>query len=254
MKKLLALILAVCMLLSFCGCADRAKTITASNGDKITVSLDGGNAPYISVAINGTEIYSCDSFSKASDQYNFEEDFNLDVKQEFSDEKITWAYQFDWGTVYATPYEDDTIYVASAKHEYGKNCFGTPNFLHLAEQLDLVEFEISEYTGKKYFWDNYSMAQAIVEDIYKTTDYDLIKVSSLSEAGYDFEQYYDMYDIESGIGWGEMFEVYIEGEKTALLHSNAAEFALNIQEVDWEKSKKIDWQDENGYGVFYAVE
>ena len=137
MKKLLSLLLVLVITLSLWGCGEEQshkdlKTIKASNGDEINVQLINDESPAVTVSVNDKEICSFDNFAKHKDDYDFDKDFNLEIKAEYSDEDILWAYRFDWGIIYSikNDYYDtvDTeagaplIYVCP-KHDYKKSYF-----------------------------------------------------------------------------------------------------------------------------------
>ena len=218
---------------------DDPNTITAPNGDKIYIELQKGEQPSVMVKVNGKEIYSYSNFTKYADQYDFDKDFTNNVIDEYSDEEILWAYKFNWGVVYAAPYEDQIIYVAGAKHEHEKKTYGTYQYYHLALEMDLIDYKISEYTGEKYYWENLPLAQSFTEYFYKTEDYTIIEIPDWVEAGYDFQEYYEWYNLNVRKGLGSFYELYIGEEKTALLFLSAAEGMYKIQEFGWDSIKTI---------------
>ena len=218
---------------------DDPNTITAPNGDKIYIELQKGEQPSVMVKVNGKEIYSYSNFAKYTDQYDFDKDFTNNVIDEYSDEEILWAYKFNWGVVYAAPYEDQIIYVAGAKHEHEKKTYGTYQYYHLALEMDLIDYKISEYTGEKYYWENLPLAQSFTEYFYKTEDYTIIEIPDWVEAGYDFQEYYEWYNLNVRKGLGSFYELYIGEEKTALLFLSAAEGIYKIQEFGWDSIKTI---------------
>ena len=266
MKKVLALTLALIMLFGFTGCnknsdkkadekqskktgqTEPSKTIVASNKDKIDIELKNGENPTVSVKVNDKEIYKNDNLNKYQDQYDFDKDFNLEIKAEYSDEKIFWAYRFDWGVIYSTKNDyydtvdtDDSIplvYVCP-KHDYKKSYFKNSRYYILAEEWDLIEFDAVEETGKKIFWDSYTAAQVIFESFYKTENYTLKEIDNLEKAGYSLDDYYEMHDREFGSGagmnnWEKIYEVSVNGEPFALLYSDASTASFLLQELTWE--------------------
>ena len=218
---------------------DDPNTITAPNGDKIYIKLQKGEQPSVMVKVNGKEIYSYNNFKKHKDKYDFDKDFTDKIIAEYSDEDILWAYKFNWGVVYAAPYEDQIIYVAGAKHEHEKKTYGTYQYYHLALEMDLIDYKISEYTGEKYYWENLPLAQSFTEYFYKTEDYELKEIEDLTKAGYDFKEYYDWHNLEFNKGIGAIYELYISGEKKALMYISAGEGRYEIQEFGWNRIKKI---------------
>ncbi len=260
MKKLLSLLLVLVISISLCGCGESklSKTITASNGDKIEISLTNGGDPAITVSVNGKEIYSFDNFAKYKDEYDFEKDFTDKVTDEYSDDEILWAYKFDWGTIYSTKYTlsdqktDATITYTVPKHDYSKSYFNKVNFDPVAQKWDLVDFEIIPETGKKIFWDNYPAAQSVFECLYKTENYTLKEIDDLAKAGYSFEDYYWMHQNEfsSGAGlnnWENIYEISVDGKPFALMYCQAYSWHYQIQELDWENPYFASWKyTENG--------
>lgn len=263
MKRILALTIALIMLFSFTGCNKKAnkkdeqtqlsKTITASNKDKIDIEINNGENPTVLVKVNDKEIYKNDNLNKYQDQYDFDKDFNLEIKAEYSNEKIFWAYRFDWGVVYSTKNdyydtvetdENTPLVYVCPKHDYKKSYFKNSRYYILAEEWDLIEFDAVEETGKKIFWDSYTAAQVIFESFYKTENYTLKEIDDLEKAGYSLDDYYEMHDREfgSGVGmnkWEKIYEVSVNGEPFALLYSDASTASFLFQELTWENPSTV---------------
>ncbi len=262
MKKVFALTLILIMLFGFTGCNKKydktqlSKTITASNNDKIDIELKTGKNPTVLVKVNDKEIYKNDNLNKYQDQYDFDKDFNLEIKAEYSDENIFWAYRFDWGVIYSTKndYYDAVetdkniplVYVCP-KHDYKKSYFKNSRYYILAEEWDLIEFDAVEETGKKIFWDSYTAAQVIFESFYKTENYTLKGIDDLEKAGYSIDDYYEMHNREFGSGagmnkWEKIYEVSVDGKPFALLYSDASTAAFLLQELTWENPSITTYQ------------
>lgn len=241
MKKILSFTLVLILIFLLCGCGGKAtrKNITASNGDKIEISLANEKNPTVTVTVNDKEIYSFDKFKNHEDVYDFDKDFSNEVIDEYSDKDILWAYKFNWGVIYAAPYEDEIIYVAGAKHEHAKKAYGTYQYYHLALELDLIDYKIMEYSGEKFYWENYPLAQSMVEYFYKTEDYSLKEIPDWTTSGYDFEKYYYWYDLNIRKGLGSFYELYIGEKKTALLFIDASSSNMYVQEFDWDNLKRV---------------
>ena len=264
MKKILCFILTLSILFALCGCSSETKepasnetaltkTITASNKDKIDIEIKNGENPTVLVKANDKEIYKNDNLNKYKDQYDFDKDFNLEIKDEYSDEKIFWAYRFDWGVIYSTKndYYDTVetdeniplVYVCP-KHDYKKSYFKNSRYYILAEEWDLIEFDAVEETGKKIFWDSYTAAQVIFESFYKTENYTLKEIDDLEKAGYSLDDYYEMHNREFGSGagmnkWQKIYEVSVNGEPFALLYSDASTVSFLLQELTWENPASV---------------
>ena len=276
MKRILALMLALIMLFGFTGCAEESgdeatksiitKTITAPNNDKIHIELSNDSSPTVSVSVNDKEIDLFDNFTKYKDSYDFEKDFNLEIKAEYSNENIFWAYRFDWGIIYSikNDYYDtvDTeagaplIYVCP-KHDYKKSYFKSLGYHTLAEEWDLIEFEVIEETGKKIFWDSYTAAQVIFESVYKTENYTLKEIDDLEKAGYSLDDYYEMHNREFGSGaglnqWQKIYEVSVNGKPFALLYSDPAFISFELQELDWENPSFVKYKKTKD-GIEYSL-
>lgn len=259
MKKFLSLALVFVLLFAFCGCDKKdskkgnqqslSKNITASNGDKIEIELTSGNNPKITVSVNNSEIYSFDNFSKYKDNYDFNKDFNLNVGDEYAQDQILWAYKFDWGVIYSTKYSlsdggENTISYVCPKHDYKKSYFKNAYYYKLAEEWNLIEFDAIEETGKEIFWDSYTAAQVVFEELYKTEDYTLNEISDLEKAGYSFDEYYDMHQLEfsSGSGlnqWQKIYEISVKGKPFALIYSDASTAHFLFQELDWPHAYQV---------------
>lgn len=238
---------------------DDPNTITAPNGDKINISITGDKKPEVIVKVNGKQIYKYSNYTKYADQYDFEKDFNLEIKAEYSDEKIFWAYRFDWGIIYSTKNDcydaaetDENvphIYVCP-KHDYKKSYFKNRKYQIIAEEWDLIEFDVIEETGKKIFWDSYTAAQVIFESFYKTENYTLKEIDDLAKAGYSIDDYYDMHhrEFSSGAGlnqWQKIYEVSVNGKPFALFYSDAASITFELQELTWKHSSLVVCRDTN---------
>ncbi|MBQ8267139.1 MAG: hypothetical protein IJZ21_01990, partial [Clostridia bacterium] len=247
MKKLVCIILAFCILSTLCACGKtntKESTITASNGDKIDITLQSGKNPSVLVKVNGKEIYYYNNYQKHKDAYDFEEDFTDEVIAECSDDKILWAYRFDWGIIYSTKYSlsdgtEKTITYVCPKHDYKKSYFKNICYNILAEKWDLIDFEIIPQTGDKIFWDSYTATQVIFEDLYKTENYTLKEIDNLEKAGYSFEDYNDMHQLEFGSGsglnqWKKIYEVSVKGKPFALIYSDTSTANFSFQELDWQ--------------------
>lgn len=251
MKKLLSLMLSLIITFLFCGCGEstNTKNITTSSGDKIEITLTKGEEPSVAVSVNGDKIYSFDNFTKHKDEYDFEKDFTLDVMDEYSDDKILWAYKFDWGIIYSTKYNlsidtENTITYVCPKHDYKKSYFKNAYYYKLAESWNLIEFDAIEETGKKIFWDPYTAAQVIFEDLYKTENYKLTEIDDLEKAGYSFDDYNDMHQLEFGSGaglseWQKIYEVSVNGKPFALIYSDASTANFSLQELDWQHAYAV---------------
>ena len=161
------------------------KTLTATNGDEIKISLTTGSNPKINVSVNDKEIFNCKDFKDNADQYDFEKDFSLEAINEYSEGYINWAYQFKWGVILSTATEgSETSYWASAKHQYEDNVYRQQGLGTLVEKWGLLELNDA---GK--YWNSEKLAEAIVETMYTTTDYTLTEVTNLSESGYNDQKY-----------------------------------------------------------------
>lgn len=263
MKRRLALILSSLILLSFCGCADEngkkdeqqplSKTITAPNDDEIEIALKKGDKPTVTVCVNDKEIYSFDKFENYKDEYDFNKDFTDKVTDEYSDDKILWAYKFDWGIIYSTTSnylhtddtsDDATLFYVCPKHEYKKCYFKNAWYNILAEEWSLIDFEIIPETGDKIFWDSYTAAQVVFEELYKTEDYKLTEIDNLTEAGYSLDDYYEMHNREFGSGaglnkWEKIYEVSVDDKPFALMFSDASTSDYLLQELDWENAYHV---------------
>lgn len=241
MKKLLSLLLVLVITLSLCGCSEEQshkdlKTIKASNGDEINVQLIDGESPAVTVSVNDKEICSFDNFAKHKDDYDFDKDFSVKATDEYSNDKILWAYKFDWGVIYSVKHDysntestddDTTLTFVCPKHDYKKCYFKNVYFYKLAENWDLIEFDAIEETGKEIFWDSYTAAQVVFEDLYKTEDYKLIEINDLTKAGYSIDDYYEIHNhaFASGAGlneWQKIYEVSVKGKPFALIYSDAS--------------------------------
>lgn len=257
MKKLLALILSLLILLSLCGCKKDgqqpiSKTITASTGDEIELTFTKSDTS-IEVCVNGEKVFAGNYFKKYELEYDFDEDFNFNIKDEYSDENILWAYRFDWGIIYSTNHnylntedtnDDTTLIYVCPKHEYKKCYFKNVRYYTLAEEWNLVDFDTIPETGTKIFWDSYTAAQVVFEELYKTENYKLTEIDNLEKAGYSIDDYYEMHNREfgSGIGmnaWQKIYEVSVDGEPFALMFSDASTSSYLLQELDWENAYTV---------------
>ncbi len=252
MKKLLSLLLVLVITISLCSCGESklSKTITASNGDKIEISLTNGDDPAITVSVNDKEIYSFDNFAKYKDEYDFEKDFTDKVTDEYSDDEILWAYKFDWGIIYSAKHDylntestddDTTLVYVCPKHDYKKCYFKNAYYYKLAENWNLIEFDAIEETGKEIFWDSYTAAQVVFEELYKTQNYTLKEIDDLTKAGYSLDDYYEMHNRAFGSGaglnkWQKIYEVSVDSKPFALIYSDASSAYFLLQELDWENA------------------
>lgn len=256
MRKLLSILLVILMLVSFCGCNKKdkkdeqqlSKTITASNDDEIEITLKKGDKPTVTVCVNDKEIYSFDKFKNYKDEYDFGKDFTDKIIDEYSDDKILWAYRFDWGIIYSTKSnylhtedtnDDATLFYVCPKHEYEKCYFKNVWYNILAEEWNLIDFETIPETGEKIFWDSYTAAQVVFEELYKTDNYKLTEIKDLAKAGYSIDEYYEMHNREFGSGaglnkWEKIYEVSVDDKPFALIFSDAATSCYLLQELDWE--------------------
>lgn len=255
MKKLFAVVLCLCFVLNLCACKvptkTETKTLTADNGDKIEISLTTGNKPEITVCVNDNKIYACKNFNDYADQYNFENDFDFEVVNKYSEGYINWAYQFSWGVVLSTSTGDSKVsYWVSAKHQYEDNFYRQEGLGALVEKWNLLELNEA---GK--YWNSEKLAEAIVEDIYKTTDYTLAEATSLSKSGYTDQKYARMRgnQLSASSQFQKIYEVSVKNEIVALLCVDAATYFLEIQELDWENPEVIIWENIDNRIVYSCV-
>ncbi len=268
MKKLISLFLVFVFIFSLCGCGESAttKSLTASNGDEIEITLKNGKNPTVSVKVNGKEIYSYNNFINHKDMYDFEKDFTDEVIAEYSDDEILWAYRFNWGVIYSTKYTttttdtEATISYACSKHEYEKCSYKNIGHHKIAEVWNLIDFEVIEQTGTKVFWDPYVAAQMIFEYFYKTENYTLKEIDDLEKAGYNFsdKRYYEMHNKElySGAGlnkYRKIYEVSVDGEPFALLYSEPSSSYYLLQELHWETAYPIGCKRFDETGAVYEI-
>lgn len=224
------------------------KTLTATNGDEIKISLTTGNNPKINVSVNDKEIFNCKDFKDNADQYDFEKDFNLEVINEYSEGYINWAYQFKWGVVLSTATEgSETSYWASAKHQYEHNVYRQQGLGTLVEKWQLLELNDA---GK--YWNSEKLAEAIVETMYNTKDCALIETDDLSKMGYTDEKYARMRgnELSSSSQFQKIYEVSVKNEVVALLCVDAATYFLEIQELDWKNPQPVTFKIENNKLVY----
>lgn len=251
MKKIFAILLCMCFVLNLCACKLEAKTakktLTAGNGDEITISLTTGNKPEITINVNDEEVFKCKDFKDYADQYDFKKDFSLEAINEYSEGYINWAYQFKWGIVLSTATSDTkNSYWVSAKHQYEDNVYRQEGLGTLVEKWGLLELNDA---GK--YWNSEKLAEAIVETMY-TTDYTLNKVTNLSEAGYNGQKYARMRgnQLSPSSQFQKIYEVSVKNEVVALLCVDAATYFLEIQELDWENPKPVTFKVENNKLVY----
>lgn len=252
MKRICVIVLCLCFVLNLCGCKLGAKaetkTLTAGNGDEITISLISGNKPEIRVFVNDNEIYSCKEFADYADQYDFENDFNFEIINEYSEGYINWAYRFKWGVVLSTATTDSKpSYWVSAKHQYEDNFYRQEGLGTLVEKWGLLELNDA---GK--YWNSEKLAEAIVETMYTTTDYTLTEVTNLSESGYNDQKYALMSgnQLSPSSQFQQIYEVSVKNEVVALLCVDAATYFLEIQELDWENPEPVTFKIENNKLVY----
>lgn len=242
----------MCFVLNLCACKLGAKTatktLTAGNGDEITISFTTGNKPKITVNVNGEEVFRCKDFKDYADQYDFEKDFSLEAINEYSEGYINWAYQFSWGVVLSTATSDSKpSYWASAKHQYEDNFYRQEGLGTLVEKWKLLELNDA---GK--YWNSEKLAEAIVETMYTTTDYTLTEVTNLSKLGYNDEKYALMRgnQLSPSSQFQQIYEVSVKNEVVALLCVDAATYFLEVQELDWENPEPVTFKIENNKLVY----
>ena len=250
MKKIFAIVLCICFVLNLCACKSSAqtetKTLTASNGDKIVISITTGNKTEITVSVNDNKIYSCKDFN--DDQYDFEKDFNFEIINEYSEGYINWAYQFSWGVVLSTATTDTkNSYWVSAKHQYTDNFYRQEGLGTLVEKWNLLELNEA---GK--YWNSEKLAEAIVETMYSTTEYTLTEITDFSKFEYKDDKYKYMrgYAEYPDTEHQKVYEVSVKNDAVALLCVDAATYLLKIQELDWENPEPITFKIEDNKLIY----
>ena len=247
MKKIFAILLCMCFVLNLCACdfgtKAKTKTLTAANGDEIVIKLKTSNKPEITVSVNGKEYFNCKDFKDFADQYDFENDFNFEIVNEYSEEIINWAYQFKWGMVLSTTVDSNTSYWVSAKHQYEDNVYRQEGLRFLVEEWELIELN-----SAGNYWSNEKLAEAIVETMYETTDYSIVEVLDFSKAGYADDNFKIIRNMQRDAHTKNQktYEVYVKDEVVALLCIDASWYYVWLQELDWDAPQRITYKNERG--------
>lgn len=243
----------MCFVLNLCACdfgaKAQTKTLTAANGDEIVIKLKTSNKPEITVSVNGKKYFNCKDFKDFADQYDFENDFNFEVMNEYGDSYINWAYQFGWGVILSTTNDSDTSYWASAKHQYEDNFYRQEGLETLVKKWNLLKLNAA---GR--YWNSEKLAEAIVETMYNTTEYTLTEITDFSTFGYEEEKYKYMrgYAEYPDTEYQKVYEVSVKNDAVALLCVDAATYLLKIQELDWENPEPITFKIEDNKLVYYC--